>query len=76
MGKYTEDSAKMLVQSLLGKEVALRCNYGRNRIAHYSGRLTEMHPHVFVVEVDNAVTDRISCSYTDMVCGEIAIKGK
>lgn len=75
MVRYTEDSARMLVQSLLGKEVTLRCNHGRNRIAHYKGRVKEVHSHVFVVEVDNAVTDRVSCSYTDMVCGEINVKG-
>lgn len=68
------DQAKMQVQSLLGRNVAVRLNKGRNRIKRYSGVVTETHPNVFVIELHNELFDHISCSYSDVVCGEIALK--
>ena len=68
------DAAKSKVQELLGKRVSVKLNKGRNRVKHYDGVVQEMHSNVFVVKVfDNAAFDRISCSYTDMLCGEVAL---
>ena len=68
------DAAKTKVQALLGKHVLVKLNKGRNKVKNYSGVVQEMHSNVFVVKVfDNAAFDRISCSYTDMLCGEVAL---
>lgn len=67
------EEAKSLVQSLLGCNVYVKQNRGRNKIKHYKGVLTEAHSNVFVVELTNDLFDRISCSYIDMVCGELFI---
>ena len=68
------DAAKTKVQSLLGKNVSVKLNKGRNRVKHYSGVVQEMHSNVFVVKLaDNAAFDRISCSYIDLLCGEVAL---
>ncbi len=72
--KVTVDSAHQSVLKLLGKRVALKVNKGRNKIKKYNGVVTQVHPNIFVVAVQNEIVDRISCSYTDMVCGQVQIK--
>lgn len=68
------DAAKNKVRNLLGKRVSVKLNKGRNRVRNYHGVLQEMHSNVFVVKLaDNAAFDRISCTYTDMLCGEVAV---
>ena len=66
--------AKMQVERLVGRKVAVRHNKGRNRIKRYSGVVTETHPNVFVIKLNNELFDHISCSYSDVVCGEIMLK--
>lgn len=68
------DQAKTQVQSLLGRNVAVRLNKGRNRIKRYNGVVSETYSNVFVIKLFNELFDTISCSYSDVVCGEIALK--
>lgn len=63
-----------MVEQLLGRAVDVRLNRGRNKIKHYAGVVAETHPHVFVIKLTNDIFDRISCSYVDVVCGEIVLK--
>lgn len=68
------DDIKAKVDALKGKPVCVRLNRGRNRVKNYRGVLTEVHGNVFVVTLSGAaVMDRISCSYTDMLCGEVTV---
>ncbi len=73
--KSTADinSAKLLVQKLLGKPVRLKLNKGRNKVKNFQGVVCEAHQNVFVVQLQNALFDRISCSYVDVLCGEVAL---
>ena len=72
-GANLED-IKAKIDALKGKPVSVRLNRGRNRVKNYRGVLTEVHGNVFVVTFSGAtVIDRISCSYTDMLCGEVTI---
>ena len=68
------EDAKNIVQSLLGCSVDVKLNRGRNKIKHYKGVVSEAHSNVFVINLTNDIFDRISCSYIDLVCGEIALK--
>ena len=68
------DEAKTIVRDLLGHSVDVRLNRGRNKIKHYKGVISEAHSNVFVIELTNDIFDRISCSYIDMVCGEIRLE--
>lgn len=70
----TVDDAKRYIQSLLGRNVDVKLNRGRNKIKHYKGVVSEAHSNVFVVRLTNEIFDRISCSYSDVVCGEIALR--
>lgn len=69
----TLDSAKSYVESLVGRKVDVKVNRGRNKIKRYKGVVSEAHPNVFVVKLDNDLFDRISCTYTDILCGQIII---
>ena len=69
----TLDSAKSYVESLIGQNVAVKVNRGRNKIKRYKGVVSEAHPNVFVVKLDSDLFDRISCTYTDILCGSIVI---
>ena len=71
---FSVDDAKNMVEKLLGHSVDVRLNRGRNKIKHYAGVVSEAHSNVFVIELTNEIFDRISCSYVDVVCGEIALK--
>ena len=70
------DDAKNLVEQLLGHNVDVRLNRGRNKIKHYAGVVSEAHSNVFVIQLTNEIFDRISCSYVDVVCGEIVLKDR
>lgn len=69
----TLDTAKNYVESLIGHNVDVKVNKGRNKIKRYKGIVSEAHPNVFVVKLDNDLFDRISCTYTDILCGQIVI---
>ena len=62
-----------MVEQLLGRSVDVRLNRGRNKIKHYAGVVSEAQSNVFVIELTNEIFDRISCSYVDVVCGDIAL---
>ena len=66
-------AAQNAVQRLLGKKVVVKLNTGRRKIKHYNGVVTEAHSNVFVVQLYGELFDRISCSYTDMLCGEVSL---
>ena len=68
------DDAKNMVQALLGRSVDVKLNRGRNKIKRYKGVVSEAHSNVFVINLTNEIFDRISCSYIDLVCGEIALQ--
>ena len=68
------EDAKNIVQNLIGRSVDVKLNRGRNKIKHYKGVVSEAHSNVFVINLTNDIFDRISCSYIDLVCGEIALK--
>lgn len=68
------DDAKAMVTKLVGQNVFVRLNRGRNKIKNYRGVLSEAHSNVFVIQLADDIFDRISCSYVDLVCGELVIR--
>ena len=67
MRKVTTDIniAKKRVDMLKGKDLLVRYN---------KGRITEAHRNVFVIMVFDEIFDRLSCSYSDLLCGDVAFK--
>lgn len=72
----TVEQAKQMVQLLEGQNVSIKLNKGRNRIKKCQGKVVEVHPNVFVIELFEDILDRISCSYVDVICGEVALSAK
>ena len=67
------DGAKKIVFDMLGHKVDVKLNRGRNKIKHYKGVISEAHSNVFIIKLTDDIFDRISCSYIDLVCGEIGL---
>ena len=67
------DGAKQFVFNMLGHSVDVKLNRGRNKIKHYKGVISEAHSNVFIIKLTDDIFDRISCSYIDLVCGEIGL---
>lgn len=67
------DAAKRSVQNLFNKSVNVKLNRGRNKVKNYHGVVKEIHENVFVVELHDALFDRLSCSYSDVLCGEVLL---
>lgn len=67
------DEAREYVSKMVGRDVDVKVNRGRNKIKRYKGVISEAHENVFVVSLKNELFDRISCTYTDMVCNEITV---
>jgi len=62
------------VTNLQGQNIALKINKGRNKIVYFDGIISEFYNNVFVITVFDQIFDRISCSYTDLLCGDVAFK--
>ena len=69
----TVEQAKQMIQELKGHKVMVKLNKGRNRIKKCSGKVVEVHPNVFVIELLGDLFDRISCTYVDVICGEVSL---
>ena len=68
--------AKKKVESLLGKQLTVRYNKGRNKIVYFDGKISEFYNNVFVITAYGQIFDRVSCSYTDLLCGDVAFREK
>ncbi|MCL2598667.1 MAG: Veg family protein [Firmicutes bacterium] len=68
------DNVKDLIQNLQGKSLKISVNKGRKRIVRYVGSILETYPQVFVLKIDNdKFLDKLSCSYSDVICGDIKL---
>lgn len=74
MKKQDVTFARKKVKSLAGKRLKIRYNKGRNKIIYFDGIISEFYNNVFVITVFDQIFDRISCSYTDLLCGDVAFK--
>lgn len=73
----TLEDVKTKILALKGKGVEMEINHGRKKISHYTGVIEDAYHSVFVVKIDNATTnEKISCSYSDILCGDVKIAVK
>lgn len=65
------------ILKLKGKYVEMEVNKGRKKITHYEGVLEDIYASVFVVRLKDATkNDKISYSYSDVLCGDVKIEVK
>lgn len=65
------------ILSLISQPVKVAVNRGRNKIEKYNGILVSAHPNIFVVKIENnPLISSLSCSYKEVICGEVKIAKK
>ena len=68
------DVVKEKIQELKGKDLKIRLNKGRSKIQFFKGRIDEIYSSVFVVQIYDSVFDRLSCTYQDVLCGDVKFR--
>lgn len=62
------------VTNMKGKNIKMHVNKGRKRIEKYTGIIESIYPSVFTVSLNNCSTlSKFSCSYSDVLCGDVKI---
>jgi uncharacterized protein Veg len=68
------ENVKAFMLQLIGKELKISVNKGRKRIIKYNGSIDTLYPQVFVLKIDdNKDIKSLSCSYHDVICGDIKL---
>lgn len=68
---------KMNVSALVGARLKISVNKGRKRIVKYDGCIQSIYPSVFTLKIDNDKNiEMLSCSYSDVICGDIKLVAK
>ncbi len=68
------DEVKSYIGSLKGRELKISVNKGRKRIVKYDGSIEEVYPSVFTLKIRGEKNlSKLSCSYSDVVCGDIKL---
>lgn len=66
------EAVKQKIALLQGKLIYLTINKGRNRIVKFNGYIDKVYPSMFIIKPDEKVDlDRMSYSYSDVLCGDI-----
>ena len=71
------EEIKSDVASLVGQKLKISVNKGRKKVVKYDGELSGVYPSVFVLKITGDKTiNSLSCSYSDVICGDIKLKGE
>ena len=65
------NKVKSQIEGLVGKEVHIKVNVGRNKYEHYDGIIINTYPYLFTVKVENLVK---SFSYVDILTKDVQLK--
>lgn len=62
------------IKKLQGEKIRMHVNRGRKRIEKFVGVIQNIYPSVFIVEFfNNEKQNKMSCSYSDVLCGDVKI---
>ncbi|MDE6614102.1 MAG: Veg family protein, partial [Clostridia bacterium] len=71
--KNIED-VKAYVSNLCGRNLRISVNKGRKKIVKYNGSILAVYPQVFTLKITDVKNmDLLSCSYNDVICGDIKL---
>lgn len=66
---------KNRILNIKGKNIGISINRGRKKIDNYSGIVENIYPSVFTVKILNdAQLKNVTCSYSDVLCGDVKIE--
>ena len=62
------------IANIKGKNIGISINRGRKKIDMYSGIVEDIYPSVFTVKIlDDVKLKNVTCSYSDVLCGDVRI---
>ncbi len=62
------------ITSIKGKGIGITINRGRKKIDIYEGVIENIYPSVFTVKIlNNTLLKNVTCSYSDVLCGDVKI---
>ena len=68
---------KKKISLIKGKNIDVCINRGRKKIDNYSGIIENTYPSVFTIKIYNdEKLKNVTCSYSDVLCGDVKIKEK
>ncbi len=70
----TLDEIKRKITQLKGKDISIQANRGRKKIENFCGVIDNIYPSVFTIKVKDSSRDNLTCSYSDVLCGDIKIQ--
>ncbi len=69
------DSIHDTLDDFVGQQIRVRANMGRSKIVESTGTLTQVHPRLFIMEMDRkrGRTARQSYQYVDVLTGTVEL---
>ncbi len=68
---------KQKIFELKGQPIDIQANRGRKKIECFSGVIDNIYPSVFTVKVSgDELRECLTCSYSDVLCGDVKIVSK
>ena len=69
------DLVKEKIHALKGQYVKMQINKGRKKVIVLSGRVIDVYPSLFTVQIDNSKSlDIQSYSFSDVLTGDVKLK--
>ena len=63
------------IKELKGETVSMQVSHGRKRIEKLVGKIENIYPSLFVVDVgEQHIPSKISCAFSEVLCGNVKIK--
>ncbi len=76
-GIYDLTTVKDRINAIKGKDVDITINRGRKKLDRYMGVIDNVYPSVFTVKIlDSMLIKSVTCSYCDVLCGDVLIEEK
>ena len=63
------------IKELKGEMVSMQVSHGRKRVEKLVGKIENVYPSLFVVDVgEKHVPSKISCAFSEVLCGNVKVK--
>ncbi|MBO4572971.1 MAG: Veg family protein [Clostridia bacterium] len=69
-------NVKTALENMLGKEVDVSVNMGRNKFVGFKGVVSACYPALFTVSPKDRFSGKTSFSYSEVMCGNVKITAK
>lgn len=75
MEKVDVKAVRRALSRAIGSKVIVRANKGRRRFDVREGVISEVYPHIFMIELDkNDTSKTVSYTYTDVLTKDVQLR--